>query len=507
MNPYRRDTFLKGMLEQAHRFIGQQDELEWLLAQISEDRPAGVSLVGPWGIGKSFLLTFLAAPEGARQTHAHMLGPRFAADPERLLFVSIDLEDHTVAEQARQHFLSVLYERLLNELGKLLNVADARTLPLGQLPETQFSSVEVLRSQAQRALRLAQNEADEDELRERFENVLGSTFPGKLIALLRRLERWCIRVVFLIDDFDNVVSALTWDVFDHLRELLSYASLIVTTQQALSELVPSDIASSPFFNLLQRINLVSLHFMLPEEARRMITEPPTWFEQTKDFRFSDSDVAFILQLTGCHPDLIRLSCETLYMRYRRRRNAQPSDILPPEERPYIRALLRTTFADFFAVFWHHMSSEEQLLLMRLVTADDASFKAAEVTQSPTLSALIKRGYVIYDAGRYRLFAGLFGDYVREQAMNGARPEPELVRLQLTDMEQKFIDLLKARPGMMAHRDEIIEALYAVQPNDEQAQSYYGRLDALIFRLRNKLDDESMLIENIRKQGYRLVFTR
>lgn len=506
MNPYRRDTFLKGMLEQAHRFIGQQDELEWLLAQISEDRPAGVSLVGPWGIGKSFLLTFLAAPEGARRTHAHMLGPRFAADPERLLFVPIDLEDHTAVEQAKQHFLSVLYERLLDEVGKLLNVADARTLPLDQLPETPFSSVEVLRSQAQRALRLAQNEADDDELRERSEAVLGPAFPGKLLALLRRLERWCIRVVFLIDDFDNVVSALTHDVFDHLRELLSYASLIVTTRQALSELVPSEIASSPFFNLLQRINLVSLHFMLPEEARRMITEPPTWFEHTKDFQFSDSDVAFILELTGCHPDLIRVSCETLYMRYRRRRSAQQSDVLPPEERLYIRALLRTTFVDFFAVLWHQMSSEEQLLLFRIATADDAGLKMIQVTSS-SLNTLINRGYVIYDAGRYRLFAGLFSDYVREQAVNVVRPEPELARLQLTDMEQKFIDLLKTRPGMMAHRDEIIEVLYAVRPNDEQAQSYYGRLDALIFRLRNKLDDEAILIENIRKQGYRLVFTR
>jgi hypothetical protein len=506
MNPYRRDTFLKGMLAQAHRFIGPQDELEWLLAQISEDRPAGVSLVGPWGIGKSFLLTFLAAPEGARRTHAHMLGPRFAEDPERLLFVSIDLEDSTMMEQAKQHFMSVLYERVLSELGKLLNVADARLLPLDQVPETPFPSVEVLRSHVQRALRLARNEADDAELRERFEAVLGSSFPDKLIALLRRLDRWCIRVVFLIDDFDTVVSALTQDIFDHLRELLSYASVIVTTRQALSELVPSEIASSPFFTLLQRINLMSLHFMLPEEARRMITEPPTWFEHTQDFRFSDSDVAFILELTGFHPDLIRVSCETLYMRYRRRRSPPQVDILPPEERPYVRALLRTTFADFFAVLWHQMSGEEQALLMRLAT-EDTGLKAADVTLSPTLSALITRGYVVYDAGRYRLFAGLFSDYVREQAVSVARPEPDVASLQLTDMEQKFIDFLKARPGMTAHRDEIVAALYAVQPHDEQAQSYYGRLDALIFRLRNKLGDGSMLIENIRKHGYRLVFTR
>ncbi len=55
MNPYRHDTLLNGMLGQEDRFIGLRDELEWVLARVSEPRPSAVSLVGPVGVGKSFL--------------------------------------------------------------------------------------------------------------------------------------------------------------------------------------------------------------------------------------------------------------------------------------------------------------------------------------------------------------------------------------------------------------------------------------------------------------------
>ncbi len=103
-----------------------------------------------------------------------------------------------------------------------------------------------------------------------------------LLALLGRLDAWGLRVIFLIDDFDRVTPALKRADFDHLRALLMAASLVIVTRKALSKLVPAEVQTSPFFNLVQRLDLRSLYFWPPEEARRMITEPPKWL--TPQFR-------------------------------------------------------------------------------------------------------------------------------------------------------------------------------------------------------------------------------
>ena len=87
MNPYDYETFLNAMLARPERFIGPREELEQVLVRVSDDRPAAVLLVGPWGVGKSFLLQLLARNREVLQHFRAMLGPPFHAAPERLLFV------------------------------------------------------------------------------------------------------------------------------------------------------------------------------------------------------------------------------------------------------------------------------------------------------------------------------------------------------------------------------------------------------------------------------------
>ncbi len=324
MNPYGRDTFQTGMMSQGDRLIGLRDELEWLLARVSEERPVAVSLVGPWGVGKSFLLTYLANPQGARRAFARALGPRFRDDPQALLF-----------------------EQTLAELAGLLQIPDARTLPLDRRHFGRPTSVAALRALVQRELTSAREEADDDELRERFDAAIGRAQPGRLIELLRRADGWGIRVVFLVDEFDSAAAQLDRADFDHLRALLAVASMALTTRKALSDVVPAEAQTSSFFGLVERLTLVSLYFFSPDEARRMIVEPPTWFPETAGFRFSPADVEFILDMAGLHPDLIRATCEQLYMWTRRRQPAVGADVIPPEERHAVRVRLRMAFADHF----------------------------------------------------------------------------------------------------------------------------------------------------------------
>lgn len=509
MNPYRHDIFLQGMLEKSERFIGLHEEVEGLLARISGDRPAAISMVGPWGIGKSFSLQFLADPRGAQRSFKELIGLRFRAEPERLCFVPVDLEQPLPAEQATHGFLELLYDLLLAKLSELFEVDDVRLIPIADLPATFQRSLPELRDQIRRALRQASESAEADELRERFETTLGSVLPIRLIKLLQRLDAWNIRVVFLIDNFDTIAAQLDLDSFDHLRAILSSASMVITTRQALSKIVSDAAQSSPFFNLLEKMNLLRLNFLATEEAQRLITDPPTWFDATAHFHFSKTDVEFILELTGNHPDIIRASCEYLYTWARRNESTNMADILPVTQRPYIRALLRPLFADSFAVLWRRLDDEERQTLFDIAQGKVSAIGVDYLPPPTTLNKLIERGYVVYDKGQYCLFAGLFHDYVIDQGAGPVPAQTPVLTTALTDLEAKLLDLLKAQPGEIVDRDHIIAALYDVKlrKSDPTRMTYYSRLDALLFRLRGKLTNEPLLIENIRGQGYRLVWTK
>lgn len=495
MNPYRDDMLLEGMLQDPRRFIGLSDELESLVAHVTQDRPASVSLVGSRGMGKSFTLRFLADPRGARQMFRHAIGQRFRGDPRLLLFVPIDLSGEPVSD-GRLPLMRLLHEALLARLALLLDVPDARLLPLDRLTSLRLADLDALREQLRRALDAAREEADDAELRDRFAQSLGEQLPDALVELLRRAEAWGVRAIFLLDEFDAVARRLSQEDYDHLRAVQSAASLVVASTRALSEQVPVEVQTSPFFNLLHRLTLLSLHFLPPEDARRLITEPPTWHDDTARLHFSVADVEYVIELAGLHPDLILETCAYLY-RTRSRTATPDQDVLPPDERPVVRAMLRPLFWDFFAGLWRQVSEADRRTLISI-----AASRSGATSAPPDLLA---RGYVVYEDGRYRLFAGLFSDYVLEQARSlpAAPPtsEPTETRAALTDLERRLLDLLRAEDGALIARDAIVAELYADVADAHEAR---GRLDALVSRLRGKLADEPLLIEAVRGKGYRLV---
>jgi hypothetical protein len=503
MNPYRHDTLLSGMLGQEDRFIGLRDELEWVLAHISEARPSAVSLVGPVGVGKSFLLSYLAHPSGARRTFSSMIGEDFRDDPDRLVFVTLDVSDAEVGKRAITNLMGLLYEQTLCELARLLGIPKVRLLLLDRIAEQRPPTLAALRALAQKQIAHELEEIDDAELRTRFEAALGARAPEALLALLGRLDTWGLRVVFLLDDFDSIASALDLAVFDHLRTLLTTASLVIVTRKALSQLVPTKVQTSPFFNLVQRLDLRSLYFWPTEEARRMITEPPKWLKPPSSLQFSASEVEFILELAGLHPDLIRTICEALYIRYRHRPAPSNDGELPTAQRLLLRAQLATLFADSFAALWHRLSEAERATLQDIA----AGRLTVEDSLTPALNSVINLGYIVCEKGRYQLFSGLFHDYVVEKT--GAKPNltPPPVKVQLTELEKKLLWILESRQGETVERDEIIAELYDVRPMDGEARAYGSRLDALIFRLRGKLENEPQQIESIRGQGYRLVMVK
>ncbi|MEM8532321.1 MAG: winged helix-turn-helix domain-containing protein [Chloroflexota bacterium] len=507
MNPYRRDIILQGIVSPEGRFIGLHEELEWLFARLSENRPAAVSLVGPWGVGKSLLLAFLAKYQASHRMFYHALGKQFVSDPERLLFVTIDCDHLSPGEDNSVSFFTLVYQEVTQALTTLLQVDDVQLIPFDRIPTRRFTSVEIVRTHIHRVLAQVQEDTDDDELYERFYTVMGSNLPDRLLELLKRIEAWGIRVVLLVDNFDVVAPHLTCEDCDHLRELISVASLVIATRKALSELVASNVQSSPFFNLVHRLDLMNIHFLSIQEARRLIQEPPTWFEQTAWFQFSESDITFILEIAGLDFDLIRATCEYLYIRTHQRVSSEQTDLLPDEERPFLQALLRRQFVDIFASLWYPLDNDERAKLHKIAQSELTAIKPQHILPKSALTNLVARGYVIFEQGRYRLFAGLFRDYVLEQ--HDRPPEPETVQVppSLTNLETKFLDMLRSKPGQVVQRNEIIITLYGPITNEQDRREYRRRLDTLVFRLRGKLEGAPMLIENIRRQGYRLVLLK
>lgn len=503
MNPYLHKTLMKGMLEDGERFIGFRDEGEQIIARVSEPRPRGIVLVGPCGIGKSFLLEFLARPQGARAAFRSMIGRRFRDDPERLVFVLIDL-DESIDEDPSQYLFIGLYNRLLEQLVRVLEIDAPYLIPFRPLATTRFSSVAALRAQVQSYNRTM----SEEELRAGFAAILETTSPEDLMKLLRQVDSWGLRVIFLIDRFDTIAARLDAVTFKQLGTLLTQASLVLATRRALSEQVPTEHQSPAFFDWLERLDVIKLHFLSPDEARRMIIEPPAWWPTTAQFRFGAEDIEFILELTGLHPDLIRMSCASLYNWTRQK----PADVLQriePTERAYFRALLRTQFTDFFAVLWHALDNEPDMQALLVAVATNTLALDTQQAERPSapLLALINRGYVIFEAGQYRLFAGLFHDYVLEQRdsvvvagrLTRRNILPELV---LTDLEQKCLNLLQTTPGKIVEREMIIKTLYG-EHGAKNPAGYRSRLDTLMSRLRARLEPTVFQIESIRGQGYRL----
>lgn len=505
VNPYLHKMLMRGMLEDGERFIGFRDEGEQIIARVSEPRPRGVVLVGPWGIGKSFLLEFLARPQGGRSAFRSMIGRRFRDDPESLVFVLIDLEESLIDVSPSQHLFAVLYDRLLEQLARLLDIDDPYLIPFQPLLATRYNSVAGLRQQVQYYSRTIA----EAELRAGFAATVGTTSPECLLGLLGQVHSWGLRVIFLIDRFDAIAAELDAVAFEQLRTLLTLASLVLATRRALSEQVPLPQQTPSFFHLLEQLDVIKLHFLAPDDARRMIMEPPAWWPMTADFRFSPEDIEFILELAGLHPDLIRMSCASLY-NWTRQKPADGSQRIESTERAYFRALLRTQFTDFFAVLWHALDNDPDAQAMLVAVATGTLSLDAQRAEPPpgALLALINQGYVIFEAGQYRLFAGLFHDYVLDQrdsvAVSDHRPSRSvLAELELTDLEQKCLNLLQATAGETVEREVIIAALYGEQGAKRPA-SYRNRLDTLISRLRTRLEPTAFQIESIRGQGYRLV---
>jgi len=475
MNPYQYGRFLSAMLDEPERFIGPREELEELLVRVSDEQPAAVQLVGPWGVGKSFLLQLLASNHVGLRHFLHLLGPRFRQAPERLHFVLISFTKQTLVGPERP-FAVALWERLLAAL----------TAPAPQGEVNPFTKVV--------AAYLAALPATQ------------RTAPGgkQLLDLLTQLDGAGLRAVLLLDDFDAVGPELKLDDYNLLWSLVQRTSLVITSSQPLSLLAPVPSKVSPFFSLLQQLNrtrgVLSMFFLTQADALRLVLEPPTWDAATAGFRFSRADAMFIIDLVGLYHDFIRLSCEEIYQWHQRFGTAEGPDRIPAAARPIVRVRLRQVLDLSFRLLWGKLKRPEQAALVEVARGDDPPRDLA------VFERLMELSYVVFREGRVRPFATLFEEYVLEQGAERDPTGPGVAwpaAIKLTNLERRLVGELLVAPERTLMPEVLARRLY---PDDAPMEGLKGRLEVLISRLRGKLRRDDLPgygVESVRGKGYRL----
>jgi hypothetical protein len=346
------------------RFLGRAREVEQIFGRLRNEEFESSSLVGDRRIGKTSLLNYLADP-GVRAKHSF--------PPDLYIFVYADLQmvDETMGPvQLWQWFL-----KLMRRHCKDRGIDDL----------------------------LAALEHD-DRL---------DTFA--LDELFQAVDNKGRNVIFLLDEFEHITANDNFgpDFYYGLRSLVirHRLALVTSSRRELIELCHSEaIKSSPFFNIFANINLGPFS---QTDADRLIHRALG----RKSVRFSESEIEQVFDLAGLHPYFLQAACWMLYESHR--------EALGDEARA---KLLKEQFdqeaAPHLDDYWDNSEDYEKIVLTAAAlleqrTRPDREFSAADLRalfarSDPAVKHLEKRGLLMYENGRYRLFSSALSPWILYQ---------------------------------------------------------------------------------------------
>ena len=420
------------------------------------------SIIGISNIGKSTLMRSL------RQQGTESLGP----DARECTFVYVDF--NLISQMTEQG----LYEVALRNLAEALSV-----------------------KQADAALESAVQEA--------YQAVIAADSPFKVpLAFedsLRALqEHQHGVVVFLFDEFDEVLAELDPRVFVRLRAMkdrywqtLCY---VTATGRALSG-IRSDRQVGEFCELFA----ATTHTLLPlsrADARALINRYTT----EDGTQLTESEMVALLDCADGHPAMLQAACRAVERsREESAWRSAATDTARLCEELSGNANVRLECAKI----WSDLTSEEQEALIGLLGGQGVVSE---------LDALAEKGIVRATVSGPQLSCGLFAGFVKRQQLirphspRGVRVDVEagdvwvdgrLVPV-LTDLEYRLLLLLYGNLDKICDKYRIVEAVWGESYIDEVDDA---RIEKLVSRLRQKIEpnsDEPRYLTTIRGRGYKLV---
>ncbi len=316
-------------------------------------------------------------------------------------------------------------------------------------------------------------------------------------ALSLVCNRLDFRVVFLIDEFDRLCSALPAQTFAALRSLrddrkyrLMY---VVAARKDLSRLREGGVDIEDFEELVTP-NTIWLVSYSEEDARHMLHRLAT----RNKVKLGEESIRDVLVKTGGHPGLIRaafpIMCEG------------PTNLTE-------RLLTDKRVQDECQRVWHSLAEDEQMALANLVSGGEHNVTPPEMMERLRVKGLVGGSW----AKPNKIFSTLLADYiVSENPAVGAHiyidRKKHIVFVDdraiedLAPLEYKLIEYLDGRRGQVITRDEIAQHLY---PSDMKADGKGvadERIDAVLKRLRKAVEpeaDEPRFILTMRGHGLKL----
>lgn len=425
-------------------FYGRHRELEALYGAIVTHQCR--SVVGERKLGKSSLLTALTRPA---------MMERFGVDPERTLFLYIDLEG--MASARREDFWVELLDRLV--------VA----LPSG-------------------------------DLRDQAERLMGGEVRfTTLRRLLRRVRDANLDLVLALDEFEGLARnpSFTPDFYGELRSLAGEMGVVYLTgsKRGLYDLTYHDSAtlSSPFFNIFSEL---SLGLMPTDEARGLLAELS---KQGQGPGFCEEEVDLGLELAGPHPFFLQIAGFHLYEMVGRGRPHNPAAYDQMARRFNAEA------EDHYRYLWSQLDGDEQQALLTPNEVSDAARKGLlakaliHSEQSPSLDASLSRS-----PRRFVPFSNAFAVFL-EGRRHEERPTPTAATAPGSAADEHASDLTGKQLGNyrvlagvgqggmakvykgyqpLLDRYVAIKVLAAHFASDEEFRARFQREAAAIARLRH-----------------------
>jgi hypothetical protein len=442
------------------RFYGRENEIASILQLVSAPEPGGHAIYGIRTIGKTTLLKYLKDKNGALNHYEAFVSVEYRTGGEkRLFFVYVNFHIFSEGESVFYVMLAQLDEDLQND-------------DTGEL--VQFPAY------------------DDETPRQELVNILR--------RILHRLDHRGIRVVFLLDDFDEPLKTI--DIYDDglLRTLNDYAALIIATEDPISLLRPDLGDSSPLLGILRpdAIGLLS-----ERSARELVCKPA----HEVNIELTDEEGEFLIGIAGRQPFLLTAACE-LYFEMR----SEYPDIAYRLQDTSGRGSLQTQFLSQLSgqlhvtrvlqSTWNRLRPEEHRILYNLNRSPRTDLTGE---LSKIAAGLVNKGLIYWDVkdSVYCIFSQLFAEFIqRTYGSSAAKTLPIPIQPKqpidnLTPIDSALLKYFIDHKDRICTFEELLDAIWVDGEKSKRA------LEAAVHRVRKALGPNEQ-IKNIRGIGYKFV---
>jgi hypothetical protein len=173
-------------------------------------------------------------------------------------------------------------------------------------------------------------------------------------ALLDLIRASGFHLVLLLDEFDKIPQFdLTFFEFLRAQADLGKVSYVVASRNPLHQFFPG----SPLLDFFEIFGFYQLGPLTTNEAQTLITVPA----QRAHLPFTEDEVAWTLEMAGCHPFLIQRTCYCLFEEKLRQENTKI-------DLKHMQAFVYHEIFPYFAKMCDDLDEEQQKLLKQEVIA-------------------------------------------------------------------------------------------------------------------------------------------